>query len=174
MAKLLQHRGPDAHGIQHWSNATLVHTRLKIIDLSDGGAQPMANEAQTIWVTFNGEIYNHKELRHELEARGHRFKGHSDTEVIPHLYEEKGLDFVKSLRGMFALAIYDTVSQTLVLARDHFGIKPLFFAPSRCRLAFASEIRPLVELPGVDTRIERQAVFDFFRSCLYSSARDVL
>src|SRR5437016_2334067 len=116
MAQALFHRGPDAYGIRSWPDATLVHTRLSIIDLSPAGAQPMANEDGTVWTVFNGEIYNHRELRRDLEARGHVFKGHSDTEVLPHLYEEEGLDFVNKLRGMFALAIYDTKNNTLILA----------------------------------------------------------
>src|SRR5262249_43056119 len=120
MVQALQHRGPDAHGIRSWSKATLVHTRLSIIDLSLAGAQPMTNEDGTVWTVFNGEIYNHRELRHDLETRGHVFKGHSDTEVLPHLYEEEGLTFVAKLRGMFALAIYDTRTYTLILARDRF------------------------------------------------------
>ncbi len=161
MVQALRHRGPDAHGIKSWPEATLVHTRLSIIDLSPAGAQPMANEDGTVWTVFNGEIYNHRELRHDLEARGHVFKGHSDTEVLPHLYEEDGLEFVSKLRGMFALAIYDTRSRTLILARDRFGIKPLFYAPGKERLAFASEIRALLELPGIDTRPDRQAIYDF-------------
>src|SRR5262245_41825522 len=115
MAKALRHRGPDAYGVRSWSEATLVHTRLSIIDLTPAGAQPMANEDGTVWTVFNGEIYNHQELRRDLEARGHVFKGHSDTEVLPHLYEEKGAKFVRNLRGMFALAIYDTRNRTLLL-----------------------------------------------------------
>lgn len=161
MAQALRHRGPDSHAIQTWSQATLVHTRLSIIDLSPNGAQPMANEDGTVWTVFNGEIYNHRELRHDLESRGHMFKGHSDTEVLPHLYEEEGSDFVRKLRGMFALAIYDTNSRTLILARDRFGIKPLFYAPGNDRLAFASEIRALLELPNIDDRPDRQAIYDF-------------
>ena len=161
MVRALRHRGPDAHGIKSWPQATLVHTRLSIIDLTPAGAQPMANEDGTVWTVFNGEIYNHRELRRNLEKQGHVFRGHSDTEVLPHLYEEEGLDFVKKLRGMFALAIYDTRRQILVLARDRFGIKPLFYAPSKDRLAFASEIRALLELPGLDTRPDRQAIYDF-------------
>src|SRR5438093_9598321 len=140
MVHTLRHRGPDAHGIQSWPEATLIHTRLSIIDLSPTGAQPMANEDRTVWTTFNGEIYNHLELRRQLEARGHVFKGHSDTEVLPHLYEEEGAEFVRKLRGMFALAIYDTRARTLLLARDRFGIKPLFYAPVTERFMFASEI----------------------------------
>jgi len=161
LVKALYHRGPDAHGIQSWPEATLVHTRLSIIDLSPAGAQPMSNEDGTVWTVFNGEIYNHHELRHGLESRGHIFKGHADTEVLPHLYEEEGPAFVTKLRGMFALAIYDTRARTLVLARDRFGIKPLFYAPGQNRLAFASEIRALLELPGIDDRPDRQAIYDF-------------
>src|SRR6184192_1177861 len=100
MAKALGHRGPDAHGIMSWPEATLVHTRLSIIDLSPAGQQPMSNEDGTVWTVFNGEIYNHRELRRYLEARGHVFKGHADTEVLPHLYEEIGSDLVSKLRGM--------------------------------------------------------------------------
>jgi asparagine synthase (glutamine-hydrolysing) len=161
MVQALRHRGPDAHGIRSWPEATLVHTRLSIIDLTPAGAQPMSNEDRTIWTVFNGEIYNHLELRHDLEAHGHVFNGHSDTEVLPHLYEEEGAGFVNRLRGMFALAIYDTRTRTLVLVRDRFGIKPLFYAPGKDRLAFASEIRALLELPGIDDRPDRQAIYDF-------------
>src|SRR5215475_10052443 len=161
MARALRHRGPDAQGIKSWSDATLVHTRLSIIDLSPAGAQPMANEDETVWTVFNGEIYNHLELRRDLEKRGHVFKGHSDTEVLPHLYEEEGSDFVSKLRGMFALAIYDTRTRTLLLARDRFGIKPLFYASVTERFMFASEIRALLELPGLDDRPDRQAISDF-------------
>jgi len=121
----------------------------------------MANEDGTVWTIFNGEIYNHKELRHRLETRGHIFKGHADTEVLPHLYEEEGSEFVSSLRGMFALAIYDVDKHLLILARDRFGIKPLFFAPGKYSLAFASEIRALLELPEIDDRPDRQAIYDF-------------
>jgi asparagine synthase (glutamine-hydrolysing) len=157
----LRHRGPDAEGICSWPEATLIHTRLSIIDLSPTGAQPMANEDGTIWTVFNGEIYNHRELRRQLEARGHAFKGRSDTEIIPHLYEEEGPGFVGKLRGMFALAVYDRRTRTLVLARDRFGIKPLFYAPEKDRLIFASENSALLELPGVDVRPDRQAIYDF-------------
>ncbi|PYJ68721.1 MAG: asparagine synthase (glutamine-hydrolyzing) [Verrucomicrobia bacterium] len=161
MVQALHHRGPDASGIRSWPEATLVHTRLSIIDLSPTGAQPMANEDGTIWTVFNGEIYNHRELRHDLELRGHLFRGKSDTEVLPHLYEEHGAEFVSRLRGMFALAIYDTRARRLILARDRFGIKPLFYSPGRERLAFASEINALLELPGIDNRPDKQAIYDF-------------
>ena len=161
MRVALNHRGPDAHGIRSWPEATLVHTRLSIIDLSPAGAQPMPNEDATVWTVFNGEIYNHRDLRRQLEGRGHIFKGHSDTEILPHLYEEQGLAFVEKLRGMFAVAIYDRRRRTLLLLRDRFGIKPLFYAPAPHRLAFASELRALLDLPELDTRPDAQAVYDF-------------
>lgn len=165
MARALKHRGPDAQGIRSWTSATLVHTRLSIIDLSPSGAQPITNEDGTIWAVFNGEIYNHRELRRHLEGRGHVFKGRSDSEVLPHLYEEDGPACISKLRGMFALAIFDRRRQTLLLARDRFGIKPLFYALTPARLAFASEIRALLTLPGIDDRPDRQAVFDFAALC---------
>lgn len=161
LARSLHHRGPDAHGIKSWPEATLVHTRLSIIDLSAAGKQPMSNETGTVWVIFNGEIYNHRELRRWLETRGHVLRSQSDTEVLSHLYEEEGAACITRLRGMFALAIYDVQTQTLVLARDRFGIKPLFYAPGEQRLAFGSEIRALLELPGIDTQTDRQAIFDY-------------
>jgi len=160
-AKKLRHRGPDAYGIRSWPMATLVHTRLSIIDLSPAGAQPMGNEDGNVWTIFNGEIYNHRELRHDLETRGHVFKGHSDAEVLPYLYEEEGPNFVSKLRGMFAIALYDNRSRTMILARDRFGIKPLFYAPGARRLAFASELTTLRELPGIDHRPNKQAIYDF-------------
>src|SRR5713226_1863257 len=161
MVQALHHRGPDAHGIRSWPEATLVHTRLSIIDLSPAGAQPMANETGTVWTAFNGEIYNHREIRRDLENRGHMFRGHSDTEILPHLYEEEGAAFVTKLSGMFALAIYDTQTHTMILGRDCFGIKPLFYAPGIDRIIFASEIRALKEIPGIDTRPDQQAIYDF-------------
>ena len=161
MRRALHHRGPDAHGIQSWPEATLVHTRLSIIDLSPTGAQPMGNEDGTIWTVFNGEIYNHRELRHRLESSGHVFKGRSDTEILPHLYEEDGLELVKHLRGMFAFAIFDKRRSSLLLARDRFGIKPLFYAVTKGQLLFASELNALLQMPGVDDSPDPQAISDF-------------
>ncbi|WP_422931549.1 asparagine synthase (glutamine-hydrolyzing) [Singulisphaera sp. PoT] len=160
MVDSLRHRGPDAHGVWHGSTATLIHTRLSVLDLSEAGAQPMSNEDGTIWTAFNGEIYNHRSLRRQLETR-HNFRGHSDTEVIPHLYEEHGPSFVKLLRGMFAIAIFDTRENRLLLARDRFGIKPLFYAANSHGIAFASELWALRRLPDVDTRPDPQALYDF-------------
>lgn len=161
MAQALRHRGPDSQGIRSWPEATLVHTRLSVIDLSPTGAQPIANQDETVWAVFNGEIYNHRDLRRELESRGHVFRGRSDSEVLPHLYQEEGPGFVSRLRGMFSLAIFDTRAKTLLLARDRFGIKPLFYAQAPQRLAFASELNALLTLPGVDDRPDRQAIYDF-------------
>jgi len=161
MTQALHHRGPDTQGIKHWSKATLVHTRLSIIDLSQTGVQPMANEDGTVWTVFNGEIYNHHILRHDLESKGHIFKGRSDTEVLVHLYEEEGPEFVSKLRGMFAFAIFDVRTSFLMLARDRFGIKPLFYAPGQDFLAFGSEISALMKIPGLNMQPDRQAIFDF-------------
>jgi asparagine synthase (glutamine-hydrolysing) len=157
----LKHRGPDGAGVRRWPSATLIHTRLSIIDLSAAGAQPIANQGRNVWATFNGEIYNHHELRSQLQARGHVFAGRSDSEVLPHLYEEEGPECISRLQGMFALAIYDARGHTLLLARDRFGIKPLFYAASSDRLAFASEINALLQLPGIDDRPDCQAIYDF-------------
>ena len=161
LERALHHRGPDAHGHQTWPEATLVHTRLSILDLSPSGSQPMSNEDGTVWTVYNGEIYNYADLRRDLEAKGHRFQGRADTEVLPHLYEEYGTDFVHRLRGMFAFAVYDVRKKKLMLARDRFGIKPVFFAPGHERVAFASELNALRMIPGIDLRPNRQAVYDF-------------
>jgi len=161
VAQSLHHRSPDAKGTKHWEEATLIHTRLGIIDLSPLGAQPMANEDGTVWVVFNGEIYNHLELQRELETKEHVFRGRSDTEVLPHLYEEYGSSFLIKLRGIFAIAIYDVRKKSLILARDRFGIKPLFFGPGLSQLAFASEINALRRVPGINLQPDPQAIHDF-------------
>ena len=157
----LRHRGPDGTGSRRFGRAGLVHTRLRIIDLSPTGDQPMANEDGTVWTVFNGEIYNHHELRRDLERRGHRFRGTSDTEVLPHLYEEHGVELFKLLKGMFAVAILDTKTDTLVLARDRFGIKPLYVAFGLDFAAFSSEIPALKRFPGIDTTPNGQAIADY-------------
>jgi asparagine synthase (glutamine-hydrolysing) len=133
--------------------------RLSIIDLA-GGHQPISNEDGTVWVVFNGEIYNYRELRPGLEARGHRFATNSDTEAIVHLYEEYGAEFVQHLRGMFAIALWDKARQTLVLVRDRLGIKPLYYADLGDRLVWGSELKPLLA-EGVPREIDRQALHDY-------------
>src|SRR5215210_4710862 len=142
MSSTLVHRGPDSFGEFSDRNAALAARRLSIIDLETGD-QPIANEDGTLHVVQNGEIYNYRELRHQLERGGHRFRTHGDTEVILHLYEEHGDRFAERLRGMFAIAIWDARRRRLVLARDRFGIKPLYYRAEGGELAFASELRAL-------------------------------
>src|SRR3954470_14640066 len=140
MCEVIRHRGPDDEGIHVEPGVGLGMRRLSIIDLS-GGRQPIHNETSTIWVVFNGEIYNYRELRVELEAHGHRFSTSSDTETIVHAYEEWGEDAFRRLRGMFAIALWAAPNGTLLLARDRAGQKPLHYAERRGRLYFASEIK---------------------------------
>jgi asparagine synthase (glutamine-hydrolysing) len=160
MSDTIAHRGPDGAGLQRFDAAVLGHRRLSVIDLS-GGAQPMANEDGTIWVTFNGEIYNHKELRARLEARGHRFRTHCDTEVLVHGYEEFGEDLPRLLNGMFAFAVYDTRTRRLFLARDHLGIKPLFYSMQEGTLYFASEIKAILAAWGTCPECDPDALQEY-------------
>ncbi len=154
MTRTVAHRGPDGEGFHVEGPVGLGHRRLAIIDL-EGGAQPMANEDESVWVTYNGEIYNEPELRVALEARGHTFRTASDTECLVHLYEDHGPDFVRHLNGMFALAIWDRRRSRLVLARDRMGQKPLFYAEtSGGGLAFGSEPKAIVIHPQVDRRLD--------------------
>src|SRR5262245_56028545 len=133
MVDSLSNRGPDGRGTMFLEKGRLAlgHRRLSIIDLSDAGSQPMANETGTLWLTFNGEIYNFLSLRRELEHRGYTFRSHTDSEVIIHAYEEWGTDCVHKFRGIFAFAIYDCRRRELFLARDHVGVKPLYYAYSQ-------------------------------------------
>ena len=157
MNDLLVHRGPDDEGYYEHENLGLAMRRLSIIDLSSGH-QPISNEDGGLWIVFNGEIYNFQELREGLLARGHKFKTKSDTEVILHLYEEKGAAFPKELRGMFAVAIWDSRRKKLVLARDRMGKKPLYYAVTPSYIAFASEMRALLVAPGLSREIDLKAV----------------
>jgi asparagine synthase (glutamine-hydrolysing) len=143
MVRALHHRGPDQKGIYLDDNIGLGQARLSLLDLA-GGGQPIHNEDKTIWIVLNGEIYNYRELRKDLEIRGHRFYTTTDTEVIVHLYEEKGFSCLESLNGQFAFAVWDHPQQTLFLARDHFGICPLYYAEHNGRFLFASEIKSLI------------------------------
>jgi len=158
---LLAHRGPDGRGAYRDAHCELVHRRLALIDLSPTGHQPMPNEDSSIYVVFNGEIYNHRALRTELEAHGHIFRGTSDTEVLVHLYEDLGEQMVERLRGIFALAVYDRTRRRLLLARDRFGVKPLFHAVHGGQWVFASEIKAIAALPGFRPELDRQACYDF-------------
>ena len=144
MADVLYHRGPDGGGLYIHRNVGLAHRRLAIIDLRDVANQPMCNEDESVWVTFNGEIYNFQELRTDLERQGHRFRTSSDTEVIVHAYEEYGRNCVMKFRGMFAFAIWDARTQTLFLARDRVGKKPLYYHVGSDRFLFGSEIKSIL------------------------------
>jgi asparagine synthase (glutamine-hydrolysing) len=153
----LTHRGPDSSGHFHGGGVALAMRRLSIIDLEHGD-QPISNEDGSITVVQNGEIYNYRELRGELERRGHRFATASDTEVLVHLYEEHGDGFLERLRGMFAIALWDAREQRLLLARDRFGIKPLYYRLAGGTLSFASELKAMLEQPGFSRAIDPQAV----------------
>jgi len=152
MSGRLAHRGPDGSGTHIRGNAGLVHRRLAIIDLSEEAIQPMTNEDGTLWIVYNGEIYNYLELREELAAKGHRFHSHSDTEVILHAYEEWGRECLSRFNGMWAFAILDEKKNELFCARDRFGIKPFYYAVVDGSFLFASEIKALLAHPDAGTR----------------------
>lgn len=143
MCKLMAHRGPDDSGIYADDEVILGHRRLSIIDLK-GGHQPLGNEDGSIWLVFNGEIYNFMELRGLLEKKGHRFSSKTDSEVIIHLYEEKGLSFASMLDGMFAFALWDSGKKRLVLVRDRMGKKPLYYSLMDSKLVFSSELKSIL------------------------------
>jgi asparagine synthase (glutamine-hydrolysing) len=161
MCQTIVHRGPDDEGICANGPVGLGMRRLSIIDLA-GGRQPIHNEDRTVWVVFNGEIYNFPELRRELESRGHRFYTRSDTEVIVHLYEEMGSDCVKKLRGMFAIALYDERRQFLLLARDRLGKKPLHYAHVNGQLLFGSEIKAILAVAPELAEVNPEGILQYF------------
>src|SRR3989449_1190204 len=160
MCDAIVHRGPDDSGYFVAPEVALGMRRLSIIDVA-GGQQPIGNEDGSIQVVFNGEIYNHHELRRDLVARGHRFRTRSDTETIVHLYEEMGQDFVVRLRGMFAIALWDARSKRLVLARGRVGIKPLSYWLTTDGVAFCSELRSLLALTRFSRRLDERAIAAF-------------
>jgi asparagine synthase (glutamine-hydrolysing) len=160
MRDVITHRGPDEAGLYLDEQAALAHRRLSIVDLTSG-QQPLGNEDGSIQVIFNGEIYNHADLRPELEARGHRYRTHSDTETIVHAYEEWGDDCVHQFRGMFAFAIWDAKRQRLLLVRDRLGVKPLYWARHRDLLVFGSEIKALFASGLVEPEARMQALPEF-------------
>jgi asparagine synthase (glutamine-hydrolysing) len=159
MSDVIAHRGPDDAGA--WCSmgdrVALGHRRLSIVDLSAAGHQPMANEDGSVWIAFNGEIYNHAALRPELEAKGHVYRSHTDTETILHLYEEEGPDCVQRLEGMFAFAIWDGRRRELFLCRDRLGVKPLYFSHTSSGLVFGSEIKALLEHPAITADLDEDA-----------------
>src|SRR4051812_26307754 len=179
MAAALVHRGPDEGGVLADGPVTFGFRRLSIIDLATG-SQPIPNEDETVWVMFNGEIYNYLELREELEVKGHRFRTSSDTEVIVHAYETWGLDFVDRLLGMFAIALWDRNLGRVVLVRDRFGKKPLFYSERNGHLAFASELKAFLSWPHLDSSIDAAALHDYLTflfvpspSSIYSAVKKV-
>ena len=177
MGRALAHRGPDDEGelIQNTGavSAGLGHKRLSIIDLSQAGKQPMANEDKTLWLTLNGEIYNYQELRNELEHKGHRFGSRSDAEVVVHLYEESGTRCLDKLDGMFAFAIWDSKNNSLFLARDRVGKKPLHYCETDDGIIFASEIKALLQHPKVSRDLNLKALSKYL-SYEYVPAPDTI
>ena len=172
MMEVISHRGPDADGVYVAGPVGLGHKRLKIIDLITG-KQPMCNEDKTVWVTFNGEIYNYKELAAGLVRKGHRFKSTSDTEVIVHLYEELGEECVKHFRGMFSFALWDDRKKLLLLARDRVGIKPLYYMRTANSLLFASEIKSILTDSAAKAELE-PAMIDRFLTYFYMPGEQTL
>ncbi|MBI4458506.1 MAG: asparagine synthase (glutamine-hydrolyzing) [Acidobacteria bacterium] len=173
MASAIEHRGPDEDGFYLGNAAGLGMRRLSIIDLRTG-RQPIANEDGSVWVVFNGEIYNYKELRSESEAKGHLFSTTTDTETIVHLYEEYGELCVRRMRGMFAFAIWDERRRKLVIARDRLGIKPLYYAEINGRLVFASELKAILQLPEVERTLNWNAVNHLFTFLSTSDQESIL
>jgi len=145
MCRKMAHRGPDDEGYYIRGSVGLGHRRLAIIDLSPAGHQPMSNQDRTVWIVYNGEVYNFPKLRKELESKGYRFRSNTDTEVILYLYEELEEECLEKLNGMFAFAIWDERKRKLFLARDRLGIKPLYYYLDSEKLLFASEVRALLE-----------------------------
>jgi len=172
MLAQIRHRGPDQFGIFRDGPVALGSARLSIIDLSTG-RQPITNEDGSLWIVYNGEVFNYVELRRELEARGHRFSTHTDTEVILHLYEELGPDCLSRLNGQFAIAIWDTRKKTLFLARDRLGVRPLFYATGQGRLCFGSEIKALLADPRTKAEIDPLSLTQVFSFWSPLSSRTV-
>jgi asparagine synthase (glutamine-hydrolysing) len=161
MVNAISHRGPDAQEVHLEPGVGLGHARLSIIDLA-GGRQPMANDDGSIWITFNGEMFNFVEVRDELERRGHRFRTTSDTEVILRLYEEKGPDCVADINGDFAFAIWDRRQRRLLIARDRMGVRPCYYTVVGDTLYFASEVKALLQVPGVEAELDPIALDQIF------------
>src|SRR5215831_12669002 len=157
MRDVLAHRGPDAAGLHSDAQAILAHRRLSIVDLATG-QQPLSNEDGTVWVSYNGEIYNHSDVRPLLESANHRYRSRSDTETIVHAYEQWGDECVHRFRGMFAFAIWDAPKRRLLLVRDRLGVKPLYWAMAGDRLLFASEIKAILASGLIEPRPNEAAL----------------
>jgi asparagine synthase (glutamine-hydrolysing) len=172
MGRSIAHRGPDAEGFLNEPGLGLVHRRLSIIDLS-GGSQPLGNEDGSVQVVFNGEIYNFQEVRRGLEARGHRFRTNSDTEILVHLYEDEGERLVERLRGMFTFALWDRPNRRLLLARDRLGIKPLYVFRDAEKLLFGSELKAILAYPGIGREVDVEALEDYFAFGMVPGSRSI-
>lgn len=172
MTSAMVHRGPEAEGVFCQNNIGLGHRRLKIIDL-EGGIQPMFNDDKSIVVSFNGEIYNFKEIRQKLENKGHKFKTHSDTEVIVRAYQEYGIDCVEYFRGMFGIAIYDKNTNQVFIIRDRLGIKPIYYTVDDEKIVFASEIKPILSVLGSKPDVHIPSI-DFYMSVGYVPGEQTL
>src|SRR5687767_15925586 len=172
MRDVLVHRGPDGAGLWADDYAALAHRRLSIVDLA-GGHQPLSNETGAIWVTYNGEIYNHADVRRELESAGHQYRTRSDTETIVHAYEQWGDACVTRFRGMFAFAIWDAPQRRLLLVRDRLGVKPVYWARVGSRLLFASEIKAILE-SGLVAAEPNEAVLPEMLATRYTAGTDTL
>lgn len=173
MCTAMVHRGPDEEGVYMGDGVALGMRRLSIIDL-DHGQQPICNEDGSVWIVFNGEIYNYRELRRDLQRKGHRFRTASDTETIVHLYEDLGPHCVDALRGMFAFAIWDARQRRLLLARDRIGIKPLYYAERDGELVFASELKPVLQLPHVGRSVSWEAASHLFTSLATPASQSIV
>ncbi len=168
MRDALVHRGPDGQGSVIRGPVGLAHRRLAIVDV-EGGHQPMSNEDGSVWIVYNGEIYNHAELRPELTAAGHSYRTRCDTETILHLYEETGADVVERLHGMFAFALWDESNRRLLLARDRLGIKPLYYVCTGNELLFASEIKALLAAGSIRPAFNERVLSEFLATRFVSS-----
>ena len=161
MLALIRHRGPDSFGIYSGKHVGLAHARLSIIDLS-GGDQPIHNEDKSIWVVYNGEVFNYPDIRKELDARGHRFYTKTDTEILVHLYEDMGPDLFKDLNGQFAFAIWDKKKEQMLLGRDRLGVRPLFYYQKDSRLVFGSEIKAIFADSAIPREMDSRTLSDIF------------
>jgi asparagine synthase (glutamine-hydrolysing) len=162
MCQAMQHRGPNQQAVRLWKHGGFGFRRLSIIDLSDNGQQPMANEDESLWLIFNGEIYNYRSLRDELQKLGHRFRSDTDSEVVLHGFEAWGKKLLDKIEGMYAFALYRPDDHYLLLVRDPFGIKPLYYYQNQQQLIFASEIRPLLKYEFIKPQLDRSQLFHYF------------
>ena len=167
MLAMIRHRGPDQFGIYLDEEIGMGNARLSIVDLASG-QQPIGSEDERFWIVYNGEIFNHRELRSELEKKGHRFKTHCDTEVFLHLFEQEGPGCLRRINGQFAVAIWDSAERELFIARDRLGIRPLFYHSRHGVFTFGSEVKALAVHPSVELQLDAAALDQIFTgwSCL--------